>query len=97
MGKEVLLLIILGMEVLNHAVLVLDVLLDAVQVLGDLAEGLLLEPVDRVLLLLRRRQDVLDGVGHDEVLVRLQPQHRLLVHARHPRLLVAAVVGEVAD
>lgn len=97
MGGRVLLLVVLGMQVLDHAVLVLDVLLDALQVLGDLPEGLLLEPVDRVLLLLRRRQNVLDRVRHDEVLVGLQPQDWFLLHARHRCLLVRAVVGEVAD
>lgn len=51
----VLVLIVLGMQVLDHPVLVLDVLLDPLQVLGDLSVGLLLQPVNRVLLPLRCR------------------------------------------
>jgi hypothetical protein len=92
-----LVLVILGVQVLDHSILVLDVLLDALQVVRDLAVRLLLEPVNGVLWLLGSGQNVLDCVGDDEVLVRLQTQHGLLSYAGHLRLLVRAVVGEVAN
>jgi hypothetical protein len=95
--RGVLILVTAGVEVLDHPVLVLDVLLDALQVLGDLAVGLLPQPVDRVLLPLGRRQNVLDRVSHDEVLIGLQPEDGLVGVLGDGVLLVGAVVGEVAD
>jgi hypothetical protein len=93
----VLVFAVAGVKVLDHLVLVLDVLLDALQVLGDLPVRLLLQPVDRVLLLLCSRQDVLDGVGDDEVFIGFQAHHRLLVHAGDYGLLVRAIIREVSN
>jgi hypothetical protein len=97
MSQMLLVFAVAGVEVLNHLVLVLDVLLDALQVLGDLPVRLLLQPVDRVLLLLRRRQDVLDGVGDDEVFIGFQAHHWLLVRPGDYSLLVRAVIRKVSN
>lgn len=83
------------MEVLNHFVFVLDVLFDAVEVVRSAAEVLLLEPVRIVLLLFGNRENVLDGVRHDEIFVRFQSMHRLLMDLGNCIFFVSAVIGEV--
>jgi hypothetical protein len=82
-------------EGLDHAVLSLDVILDLFEIVRHFAEVLLLLPVDWLLHALGTRQDVLNCVSCNEVFIGLQSLHWLLAHARHRRLLVAAVVGEV--
>jgi hypothetical protein len=85
------------MQILDHFVFVLDVFLYSFQVLRGPSEVLLLLPVHRLFSLLRRRQNVFDRVGYDEVLVGFQTLDWFFGHSGNWVLLVAAVVGEVAD
>ena len=80
------------MQILDHSVLVLNILLDALQILRNIAIGLLLQPVDRVLLLLRSRQDVLNRIADDEIFIRFQTQDRLLIDTGHRSLLVRTII-----
>ena len=85
------------MQVLDHPVLSLDVLLDLAEVFRGLAEIWLLLPVHHLLALLCVGEDVLDGVGDDEVFVGLEALDGLVGGLGNWFLLVGAVVGEVAD
>lgn len=60
------------MHVADDLVLALDALLDAREVVGDLAVLALLGPGLLIDELLGGGEDVLDGVGNDEVLVGLE-------------------------
>jgi len=101
-GEEELLLValvvLLDLHLAHHLVLVLDLLLDLLDVLRHLAQVLLLQVVLlRVHRQLRRRQDVLNGVRHDVVLVRHQAHDRLVLLLRDRRPPHLGRVRELAD
>lgn len=80
------------MQILDHLVLVLDVLLDLLDVFGHLTVVFFLEVVHGLWDFLGRGQDVLDGVGHDKVLVAFEAVDWALFGTGHGLFLVAAVV-----
>lgn len=85
------------MEVLDHFVLSLNVFFDAIKVVRNTTKVLLLKPVRVFLFLFSNRENVLDGVGHNEIFVRFQSMHGSFVGLRNSILFVLAVIGEISD
>ena len=85
----------LFVQISNHFILVIDVLFNLVNIARGLSVVLFLSPVDRLWGSLSHRQNVLDCVGNNEVLARLQSLHRLFVNTWDWRFFMLAIIGEV--
>lgn len=85
----------LVVQISNHFILVIDVLFNLVNIARGLPVVLFLSPVHRLWSSFRHRQYVLDCVGNDEVLARLQSLHWLLMNTWDWSFFMVAIIGEV--
>ena len=82
---------------MNHLVFVCDVFFDSVKVVWSSAEVFFLKIVSLFFAFFGIREDVLNGVGDDEIFVRFQALNRFITNFGNNIFFVSAIIRKVSD